>query len=170
MEKDRNRIRMSLGIGSTGIVRAALAALAIATLASVPHADAQRRPVGTRGAAAQAQASASQTSEPRESAAPGEGVVNIQTATVEELQRLPGIGPAKAAAIVAQRERSPFRRIEDVLRVRGIGRATFRRLRPMLTVSGPTTFQPAQSARRPSRAQASDDRDVDAMLDGEASD
>lgn len=71
---------------------------------------------------------------------PSAEVINIQTASVEELQRLPGIGPAKAEAIVAQRTRAPFRRIEDILRVRGIGRATFRRLRPYLTISGPTTL------------------------------
>lgn len=69
-----------------------------------------------------------------------DGVVNIQTATVEQLQQLPGIGPSKAEAIVAQRERRAFRRIEDILRVRGIGRSTFRRLRSMLTVDGPTTL------------------------------
>jgi len=79
------------------------------------------------------------------------GVVNIQTATAEQLQLLPGIGPSKANAIVAHRERRAFRRVEDILRVRGIGRATFRQLRPMLTVEGPTTFaapaRPARSAR-----------------------
>jgi competence protein ComEA len=74
------------------------------------------------------------------SAVAHEGVINIQTASVEELQRLPGIGPSKAEAIIAQRTRTPFRRIEDILRVRGIGRATFRRLRPYLTVTGPTTL------------------------------
>lgn len=73
-------------------------------------------------------------------AATPQGVVNIQTASVEQLQQLPGIGPSKAEAIVAQRERRAFRRIEDILRVRGIGRSTFRRLRSMLTVDGPTTL------------------------------
>jgi len=75
-----------------------------------------------------------------------DGAVNIQTATAEQLELLPGIGPSKAAAIVAHRENHAFRRVEDLMRVRGIGRATFRRLRPMLTVDGPTTFAPpAQS-------------------------
>ena len=73
-------------------------------------------------------------------AASAEGVINIQTASAEELQRLPGIGPSKADAIIAQRTRVPFRRIEDILRVRGIGRATFRRLRPHLSVTGATTL------------------------------
>ena len=82
---------------------------------------------------------ASATSEER-SEASTEGVINIQTASAEELQRLPGIGPSKAEAIIAQRTRTPFRRVEDILRVRGIGRATFRRLRPYLSVAGPSTL------------------------------
>jgi competence protein ComEA len=74
---------------------------------------------------------------------------------------LPGIGPSKAAAIVAFRERTAFRRIEDVMRVRGIGRATFRRLRTMLSVSGPTTL--STDVRAP-RVRASDETDDDAQL------
>lgn len=69
-----------------------------------------------------------------------QGVVNINTASVAELTRLPGVGQAKAEAIVAQRERRNFRRVEELMRVRGIGRATFRRLRPMLTIEGETTL------------------------------
>ncbi len=76
------------------------------------------------------------------------GVVNINTASEVELSRLPGIGPSKAAAIIAYRERGRhFSRIEDLLRVRGIGRATFRRLRSMLAVRGPTTLAGAGSAQ-----------------------
>lgn len=87
-----------------------------------------------------------------ETPAAAEGVVNIQTATAEELQRLPGIGPSKAEAIIAFRQRTQFRRVEDILRVRGIGRATFRRLRPYLTVSGATTLTADVTARRTPRA------------------
>src|SRR5690606_12312990 len=77
-----------------------------------------------------------------------QGVVNIQTASAQQLELLPGVGPSKAQAIVSQRERRAFRRVEDILRVRGIGRATFRRLRPMITVDGPTTMTaPARTTR-----------------------
>jgi competence protein ComEA len=87
-----------------------------------------------------------------ETPAAAEGVVNIQTATAEELQRLPGIGPSKAEAIIAFRQRTQFRRVEDILRVRGIGRVTFRRLRPYLTVNGATTLTVDIGARRSPRS------------------
>lgn len=105
-------------------------AAALVTLAPMTQAQAQPRARGAQ----------SQTAE-----AP-DGVVNIQTATAEQLQLLPGIGPSKAEAIVAYRERRAFRRTRDILRVRGIGRATFRRLRSMLTVDGPTTLAAPASA------------------------
>jgi competence protein ComEA len=130
-----------------------LAAFVLATTALTSHASAQRRsapPANT----AEAQLDAADASD-------GQGVVNIQTASLDELQRLPGIGPSKAAAIVAQRERAAFRRVEDIMRVRGIGRATFRRLRSMLTVSGPTTLAAeVRSRARPTR-DSSEDEEAD---------
>lgn len=69
------------------------------------------------------------------------GVVNLNTATPDELMRLPGIGPKKAEAIIALRhKRKGFAKLQDILRVKGIGRKTFQRLQPMLTLTGPTTL------------------------------
>lgn len=70
------------------------------------------------------------------SAAASEAVVDIQTATAAELESLPGVGPARAQAIIEYRTRTPFRRVEDILRVDGIGRATFRAMRARLSVGG----------------------------------
>ena len=61
--------------------------------------------------------------------------LDINSATSVQLESLPGIGPAKAAAIVSHRERRPFRRIEDIMRVRGIGRATFRNIKSQIRVA-----------------------------------
>lgn len=68
------------------------------------------------------------------------GVVNINTATAEQLTLLPGIGPSRAQAIIQARERRAFRSVQELIRVRGIGRATLLRLRPYLTVEGETTL------------------------------
>jgi comEA protein len=67
-------------------------------------------------------------------------VVNINTAGAEELALLPGIGPAKAAAILAyRRARGPFLMVDELVRVPGIGPASLERLRPLCTVQGRTT-------------------------------
>lgn len=71
---------------------------------------------------------------------PSPGVVNLNTATDVELQRLPRIGPAKAKAIIALRSRRPFRNPWDIIHVKGIGRKTFLKLRPYLAVTGVTTL------------------------------
>jgi competence protein ComEA len=68
------------------------------------------------------------------------GVVNVNTATAEELQLLPGIGESRAEAVIALRkERGGFKTIEELLEVEGIGEASFARLRPFVVVSGKTT-------------------------------
>ena len=60
--------------------------------------------------------------------------ININEASAEELVVLPGIGPSRAQAIVAEREKCRFRRVEDIMRVPGIGRKTFVRIRPEIRV------------------------------------
>lgn len=67
------------------------------------------------------------------------GVVNLNTAPVEVLSLLSGVGPAKAAEIVRYRQRRPFRTVDELVRIKGIGRRMVRRLRPHLAVAGPTT-------------------------------
>ncbi len=64
-----------------------------------------------------------------------EGVrININTASVDELVTLRGIGPSRAQAILEARAKRVFRRVEDILRVHGIGRKTFRVLRGCIRV------------------------------------
>ena len=68
-----------------------------------------------------------------------DGVVNLNTAPAGMLALLPGVGPSKAAAIVGYRARRPFRTVDELVRIKGIGRKMVRRLRPHLAISGPTT-------------------------------
>ncbi|WP_088008052.1 ComEA family DNA-binding protein [Indiicoccus explosivorum] len=66
---------------------------------------------------------------------PGEGLVNINTADEAALMELPGIGPSKAAAIIAYREESgPFSDPEQLKEVPGIGDKTFEQLAASVTV------------------------------------
>lgn len=65
--------------------------------------------------------------------------IDLNSATVEQLQELPGIGPGTAKAIVRFREKSgPFQRVEDLLAIRGITKKRLEKLRPYVTV-GPAS-------------------------------
>jgi competence ComEA-like helix-hairpin-helix protein len=62
-------------------------------------------------------------------------LININTATPEELENLPGVGKVIAERIVAQREQyGPFRRPEHLMMVRGISDRKFREIRKLVTV------------------------------------
>jgi competence protein ComEA len=61
-------------------------------------------------------------------------LMDLNTATVAELDTLPGIGPVLAARIVAEREKKPFAKVEDLRRVSGIGPKKFEAIRPLVTV------------------------------------
>ncbi len=73
------------------------------------------------------------------------------TAPAEELRRLPGIGPARAAAIVGERRSSgPFRGLDDMARVPGIGLKTLEALSSHLTFSGGASYSRWAHVSRPS--------------------
>jgi competence protein ComEA len=64
-----------------------------------------------------------------------DALVNLNTATDAELMTLPGIGPSKAAAIIAYRtDNGSFQKIEDLTNVTGIGDKTFEKLKDAITV------------------------------------
>ena len=87
---------------------------------------------------AQAAVSGAQAAQPE---APSiSGVVNLNTATPEELQLLPGVGKLRAVAIIAKRkQQGGFQDVDDLLEVKGIGQAMLKRMRPHVTLSGKTT-------------------------------
>ena len=68
--------------------------------------------------------------------------VNLNTASLADLERLPGVGPATAARIVEYRQKNGgFKKIEDLMNVRGIGEASFLKLKPQITVAPPRTAE-----------------------------
>jgi competence protein ComEA len=63
---------------------------------------------------------------------PGDPPINVNTASVEELMRLPNVGPVTARSIVAAREAKPFRSLADLDAVKGIGPKKLDQLRPFV--------------------------------------
>lgn len=61
--------------------------------------------------------------------------VNVNSATAEQFEALPGIGPSTARRIVTFREKNgPFKKLEDLMNVQGIGEKSFLKLRPHLSL------------------------------------
>jgi len=64
-------------------------------------------------------------------------LVDLNTATAEQLETLPGVGPATASAILAHRQQAgPFSSVDQLIEVRGIGEVKLAQLRDLVTVSG----------------------------------
>src|SRR5438128_12101177 len=87
--------------------------------------------VSSPGVSAQAKAPAPRGAK----AAPTTAVVNINTASAAELDSLPGIGAKTAARIIEYRQKNgPFKKVEELMNVRGVGEKNFLKLKPQLTV------------------------------------
>jgi len=74
-------------------------------------------------------------SEPTPETSPEATLIDINTATLEQLDTLPGVGPSTAQKIIDYRETNgPFASIEDIMNVSGIGPATFDNIQDLITV------------------------------------
>lgn len=81
--------------------------------------------------------------------------VNINTATEAELDKLPGVGPAKAKAIVEDRKKNgPFKTTDDLKRVKGIGDKNFEKLKSEITVGGAAPAPAPKADAKPAAAPA----------------
>ena len=87
----------------------------------------------------------SSVSAQQEQAAPQKATINLNTATLDQLTTLPGIGAKTAERILEYRTKSGgFKKIEELMNVRGIGEKSFLKLKPLITVSAPRTERAAQ--------------------------
>jgi competence protein ComEA len=108
-------------LGAAGLIVSALAIAALAAGRQVPNAALERAPVPPRVAVAAL----------REGAA-----FDINAAAASDFALLPGVGPKLAARIVAERtRRGGFHDLADLQDVRGIGAATYARIRAFVSVS-----------------------------------
>ena len=73
------------------------------------------------------------------------GQLNLNTATPQQIDLLPGLGQKAVKRITDYRQKTPFARVEELVKVKGFGKKTFDRLKPFLSVSGPTTLAVAKA-------------------------
>ena len=107
-------------------MRALFMVLAIVACAALPAAAEQKSPASKPAPTAKAAATP---------AAP----VNLNTATQAQLETLPGVGAKAAQRILEYRQKTgSFKKIEDLMNVKGIGEKSFLKLKPMLTVTQKT--------------------------------
>ena len=95
-------------------------------------------------------------------------IIDIRTATLEELILLPGIGEKRAQQIIEHRRHSPFQNVNEIMLIKGIGLKTYEKMRPLLLVfgsdapidknsiaTGSTNKTEARAARKASKRQSS---------------
>jgi comEA protein len=122
------------------MLRTLMSLCVIATSAVVfvvpAHAQAGKRTPAAQPEANLPQAAAAVPGVPAKNGGHSTAVINLNTATVTELEALPGVGAKTAARIVDYRQKKgPFKKIEELMNVQGIGEKSFLKLKPQITVA-----------------------------------
>ena len=82
------------------------------------------------------------------------GKVNLNTASTRQLSLLPRVGKRTAQAIIAHRAKKRFRAVREIMKVKGIGKRTFLRLKRHLSVTGPNTIRKVGKAGKRGKRRA----------------
>jgi comEA protein len=108
------------------------------TLGGVPAASAQTTKPAPANKSADAGGAASKSKAPaaRTARATPSAPVNLNAASIAQLQTLPGVGASTAQRIIDYRQKNgAFKKVEDVMNVKGVGEKSFLKLKPLITVS-----------------------------------
>ena len=106
------------------------------------HAQGSMSARGGSSPAAPERPRAPSTSPAKPARATAASPVNLNSASAQQLQTLPNVGAATAARIIEYRQKNGgFKKIEDLMNVKGIGEKTFLKLKPLVTVGASRTGQ-----------------------------
>src|SRR4030095_5121097 len=76
------------------------------------------------------------------------GQLNLNTATMQQIDQLPSVSPKKAQAIVHYRKEKPFKSVDELDNVKGFSPKSIEKLKPYLTIDGPNTLLVEKGAKK----------------------